>query len=262
MVGRDYGDHVSGAELDGGPAIEPFPVQLARAPVERTQYSIPCAKNDVTAIDNRSGLAIVLDAVEMPQQAMAIHIPCLERHVTTLVEDAVTHHSIGDIRTLSLALPLLLARLLVEPYEPLVAGGQDDRLVAHGRTREEHAVGLVLPTQFSRLLVDGFAIAQRVAVIQVFLIYPNASENRRIIGHNAAKVKAGGNSVVLLGQLGCIIVQVDAIGEHHNGGLTDYLVINRYPLTVQVDVHQGVAKVPVAHVQCPHHHAVDAVGLI
>ena len=116
---------------------------------------------------------------------MTLHVPCLEGLESALIENAILHDAVGNIGAVSIILPFCFARLLVEPNEALVAGGQDNVLVAHGRAREEHGVGLILPAQRSRLLVHGLAITQRVAEVEVFLIHTHTREDGGVIGHHA-----------------------------------------------------------------------------
>ena len=67
---------------------------------------------------------------------------------------------------------------------------------------------------------------------------------------------------MLLRRDGRIIVQIDVIGIHLFGLLANHLIINIYPVSVQVNGHQGVTVVAASHIEGAHHQTVDAVGLI
>ena len=262
MVRRHDRHHIAGTVQVDVLTVVPLPIQRTVAPIERAQIGIPCAEDDISAIHDGCCLTIVVDAVITPQQAVSLHVPSLESLVATLIKDAAGNNTVGDIRTVDQILPRQFAGFLIEPNEPFVAGGQNDKFTAHCRTREEHGIGLELPAQSARLFVHRLAVAQRIAVVQIFVIHPHSGEDRGIVGNNAAHVKTSRHLITLLWALGRVELLIDAISEHDLRSLANHLIIDINPLAVQINGHQRVAIIAATHIQGPHHHSVDAIGLI
>ena len=156
-------------------------------------------------------MAVVPYIVEVPQQAVAFYIPCLERLVTSLIEHPIGHHSVGHICAFCLVAIGLLAACLVNPHQSLVGCGQNHIFLVHCGAGEEHGIGLVFPLHRTCVLIQRLEQTQRVSQIDVVAVEPQSGEDRCVIGIDACNGEAGREHLLWLGVVDLVEVAFGTI---------------------------------------------------